>query len=420
MEETTPNGAESPEPSYRYRAHPFARAEIFRLGADSLIAGEGAGRRRIPYSDFKAIESFPVRFAGSSAGHLRRIMHLARGNPIMLTASYRDRFRLVDRRAAFQVFIDELQRRIDIANPDREFIHGRLLLNRAGGLGGKLVVAAMRLVGRTGPDRWADAAAWVMRHVGPRLRGHKRALEQLALAFPEKSAAERERIAVGMWDNLARTIFEYTQLDRLWDYDPAHPGDSRIIRDPGSMQVWADIKAANQPTLHFSLHLANWELAATAGKDYVRCLIPYRRLKNEALNDELVRVRRAAGIVPLAAGPFTISEVRQQFGPGTGLGMLIDQRYVHGIDVTFFGRPTTLNPLFARLARVYDCPIYGSRVIRIPGRRFRYEIIGPIEPARDARGRVDVHATMQKFAAIMERWVREYPEQWMWLQRVWR
>ena len=115
-----------------------------------------------------------------------------------------------------------------------------------------------------------------------------------------------------------------------------------------------------------------------------------------------------------------VSEIKKKFGEGDALGMLIDQHYAHGIEVNFFGRPTKLNPLFARLVRIYDCPVYGSRIIRRPDQRFGYEIVGPIEPVRDVRGRVDVHASTQLYASVLERWIREHPEQWLWLHRMWR
>ena len=52
--------------------------------------------------------------------------------------------------------------------------------------------------------------------------------------------------------------------------------------------------------------------------------------------------------------------------------MLVDQYYVRRASpVTFFGRRTTANPLIARLARHFDCPIHGIRVVRLPGDRFQ-------------------------------------------------
>jgi KDO2-lipid IV(A) lauroyltransferase len=43
-----------------------------------------------------------------------------------------------------------------------------------------------------------------------------------------------------------------------------------------------------------------------------------------------------------------------------------------------------------------------------------------ITPRRDADGRIDVQGTMQVITSIVESWVREHPEQWLWLHRRWR
>ena len=105
---------------------------------------------------------------------------------------------------------------------------------------------------------------------------------------------------------------------------------------------------------------------------------------------------------------------------GAHVGMLVDQYYVRGVEVTFFGRRTNANPLLARLARHFDCPIYGTRVVRLPGHRLRPELSEEIKPARDADGKIDIAGTMQIVTSVIEGWVREYPEQWLWLHRRWR
>ena len=406
---------------YRDRVHPFARERIFRLDKDALHLTNAERHRTIAYADIKFIEAFHLSFVGDKSQHLRWILHPEEGPPITLTSAMRNPWRVVDHMQSFHPFVRELERRVVAVNPDLYFVEGRKWLNRAGGIGGKITVLLMRLVRNTNPDGWADAAAWVMRRVGPRTRGHRCALEQLALAFPEKTPAERERIAVGMWDNLARTTIEYSQLERLWDYDPARPGHGRIIIDPDSARRWAEIKAADRPSIGWSMHYGNWELAGIAIPNHgLRNLLFYRPTKIIALTNELVRARTAAGTTAVAAGPSIIHAIRREFQGGTVLGMLIDQRDAHGIDVTFFGRPTKLNQLCARVARTYDCPVYAARVIRVERRRFRCEHIGPLELPRDQRGRVDVQGATQLFASIMEAWIREYPEQWMWLHRIWR
>jgi len=61
------------------------------------------------------------------------------------------------------------------------------------------------------------------------------------------------------------------------------------------------------------------------------------------------------------------------------------------------------------------------RVVRqADGVSFWGELTDEIAPARDADGRVDIQGTMQIITGIVEGWVREHPEQWLWLHRRWR
>ena len=107
-------------------------------------------------------------------------------------------------------------------------------------------------------------------------------------------------------------------------------------------------------------------------------------------------------------------------GRGVHIGMLVDQYYGRGVDVVFFGRRTRANPLLARLARHFDCPIHGTRVVRLPNHRFRAELTEEIKPVRDAEGKIDIAGTTQVIMSIIEGWIREHPEQWLWLHRRWR
>jgi KDO2-lipid IV(A) lauroyltransferase len=100
--------------------------------------------------------------------------------------------------------------------------------------------------------------------------------------------------------------------------------------------------------------------------------------------------------------------------------MFVDQHFTQGIEVIFFGRPCKANPMIARLVRHFDCPIHGVRVIRLPNRRFRVELSESIAPVRDDHGDIDVQATTQRITSVVEGWVREHPEQWLWLHRRWR
>ena len=59
-------------------------------------------------------------------------------------------------------------------------------------------------------------------------------------------------------------------------------------------------------------------------------------------------------------------------------------------------------------------------MVRYPGDRFQLLATEAIEPPRDAEGKIDVERTMQVITDVVEGWVREHPEQWLWLHRRWR
>src|SRR5260370_11742034 len=76
-----------------------------------------------------------------------------------------------------------------------------------------LIVAAMaRALPVDVASRWSGK---VWRFLAPHLHRHKRAVNNLALAFPEKTPAEIEAIALEMWDNLGRVFAEFFHLDEI-------------------------------------------------------------------------------------------------------------------------------------------------------------------------------------------------------------
>ena len=115
--------------------------------------------------------------------------------------------------------------------------------------------------------------------------------------------------------------------------------------------------------------------------------------------------------------PLRLAEALQA---GQHVAMLVDQYLTNGVEVIFFGRKTKANPTLARLLRQIECPVHGVRVVRLPGHRFRGEITEEVQPVRDANGRIDVQGTTQAITSVVEGWIREYPQQWLWLHRRWR
>jgi KDO2-lipid IV(A) lauroyltransferase len=286
-------------------------------------------------------------------------------------------------------------------------------------IAGFIAVWTLRAIRRLNPDRIAAAAAAVAARIGPWLPEHRTGRANLAAAYPEKPPREIEAILRGVWINLGRVAAEYAHLDRLWDYDPARAG--RIELAPGTVERFIALRDDGKPALIFAAHLGNWELPALAAAAYgLDTAVLYRAPSVVPVAQAVRRIRtlNMGTLIPTGIG--APSAAAAALERGTHVAMLVDQYYYRGTEVTFFGQRCETNPMIARLARHYDCPIHGTRVIRLPGNRFRIELTEAIVAPRDTEGRIDPKATMQVITSIVEGWIREHPEQWLWLHRRWR
>jgi len=299
----------------------------------------------------------------------------------------------------------------------------RRIAKRAGDAAtGALAVGLLRTLHLVPFDMLANGAARFMRTIGPLFRENKIARAQLAAAFPEKSPAEIERILAGVWDNLGRMGAEFAHLDKLWDWDPEYPDrDCRISLEQPTIDRFRTLLSDDKPALIFAAHLGNWELPAICAATYkLDSAVLYRRPNIAAVNDWIGETRATHMGEIIATGLDAPVKISNALTRGAHVGMLDDQYYVRGVEVTFFGRKTNANPLIARLARHFNCPIHGTRIVRLPGNRYRAELTEEIAPVRDASGDVDIPGTMQRIMDVIEGWVREHPEQWLWLHRRWR
>jgi len=287
---------------------------------------------------------------------------------------------------------------------------------------GPIAVGLMRSVKLVDRKRAANLTGALMRKIGPLRNEHRVGREQLRAAFPEKSGAEIEKILDGVWDNLGRVAAEFVHLDEFKVAEEGSNGPDTIILGPETFARGRRTLSSSKATLTFASHLANWEISAVVAKKFgANTAVLYRRPNIPAIGEAVIKLR--AGVMGLMvptnlSAPLRLAHLLQE---GTHVGMLVDQHFTRGVEVNFFGRPCNANPLIAVLARQLECPIQGMRVVRRPdGNSFWGEMTDPIDPPRDADGRIDIQGTMQAITTVIEGWIREHPEQWLWLHRRWR
>ncbi|HEX4407285.1 MAG TPA: lipid A biosynthesis lauroyl acyltransferase [Xanthobacteraceae bacterium] len=287
---------------------------------------------------------------------------------------------------------------------------------------GALTVGLLSAIKHTDRRRMANFAGSFMRKVGPMFREHRIGRAQLRAAFPEKSDAEIEKILGGVWDNLGRIAIEFAHLDEFCVDGSGTRTADVITYSPETQERYDQILQSGQATIGFAAHLANWELPGVGAKLIgAKSAVLFRRPNIGAVNDIIIKLREPlmGQLIPTGLdAPIKLARFLQS---GTHVGMLADQHYSKGVEVTFFGQPCLANPLIAMLARQTELPIHGMRVVRQPdGHSFRGEVSDAVAPVRDADGRIEIKGTMQRVTNVIEGWIREYPEQWLWLHRRWR
>jgi len=253
-------------------------------------------------------------------------------------------------------------------------------------------------------------ASW--RRLGPLNARHKRALQHLENAFPGMDDAERERIVRGMWENLGRVAAETFHIDRLLKQNHRF----EAVAD----EITEEVLKGNQACMFVSFHSANWELCVQpAVRRDLEITGVYQALRNPEADKALRALREdlyKGGL--LSKGHQTARKILSTLKSGGVVAMMGDLRETRGVQVPFFGQKAYANPVPASLARACKVPIVLGRVVRKDGVNFRIEARAIAVPVSDDR-QGDIEAATAQIHAIFESWIREHPEQWMWIHKKW-
>ncbi len=285
----------------------------------------------------------------------------------------------------------------------------------------RLIVGIVRSVPLDRASAWSGRAWRVLAPVLSPKR-HQRALDNLAIAFPEISQSERQRIALAHWDNLGRVMAETMQLDRIL------ADRSRI--EIANLPVFARYRDKLGPIVGVSLHMGNWELAiwplTVAGAAPAAV---YRSVNNPYVDQYLRDQRRdlyPGGLLGRGkvegehgegqkAARFIMGYVKR----GGRLGLVADLYDRTGIPVPFFGKPARTVMMPAMIARRVGARVWLARCTRLgAAAKFRIELV-ELRIPRTVDHADDIRTATAAMQQQFEAWVREAPEQWMWSNRRW-
>lgn len=166
----------------------------------------------------------------------------------------------------------------------------------------------------------------VARWIGPKTGRHKLTLINLRNAFPEKSDAEIEAIALESWGNMGRLAAEYVFLDQLFDFDPARAEPGRV--EVSGIPLFLELRDNPRPFIVFTAHSGNFEMLPVAGSAFgLDVTVLFRPPNNPYLADRVFEFRkeRMGNLVPSHAG--SSFALARQLERGGGVGVLVDQKF---------------------------------------------------------------------------------------------
>jgi KDO2-lipid IV(A) lauroyltransferase len=262
-------------------------------------------------------------------------------------------------------------------------------------------------------DCASAVGAALARRIGPLLGVSRHARRNLGRAFPELSETEIRRLVVGMWDNLGRIAAEYPHLRKISIFEPGGR-----VETHGFEHVDRAVAAGRQMIV-FSGHIANWEIGMLAGVQHGISVAQIYRALNNPLMDRMIARFRGDRCELIPKGAIAARRAIAALRRGAHLGLLADQKMNDGIPVPFFGRPAMTAPALAVLALRFDCDVLPLRVERLGGVRFRVTVFPPLSLPRSGDPHADAAALMSRVNTILEAWIRDRPEQWLWLHQRW-
>ncbi|HYL34796.1 MAG TPA: lysophospholipid acyltransferase family protein [Bryobacteraceae bacterium] len=243
----------------------------------------------------------------------------------------------------------------------------------------------------------------------PRLR--RTARRNLELAYPQKTAAEREAFADEVFQSIARLLYAFARFPRL-----NRQNISEWIRYEG-LEHYLEAKRAGRGILVATAHFGNWELSAFAHALMTEPMhIMIRPLDNPAI-DRLVEGHRTLSGNRLIAKWDGARAVLRALQQNEAVGILIDQNtsLEEGVFVNFFGTPACANTAFAKIAaRTGAAVVPGFAVWSEKEARYVLRFYPPVPMSGDTA------EDTQRIHSLLEGVIREHPGQWLWIHRRWK
>ena len=237
---------------------------------------------------------------------------------------------------------------------------------------------------------------------------NKIAQSNCKMIFPNLNEEEIKKIINKSWKNLGHNLFELTFLKKLLK-------DKNKIEIKG-LEILENIKKENLPVIFFSIHSSNWEVCVPFldHNDFKTGAI-YRHINNTFFDRYIYKQRtsslRTKDSFYTPKGKVSAKEILEGVINNKNIFLLVDQKDSAGTEVSFFGKKVKTQTGFLKIARKYNLKIVPMKNIRLPNNNFQITFEQPllhnnIEVSDDKK--------MLEINSIIEKWIRQNPDNWFW------
>lgn len=242
--------------------------------------------------------------------------------------------------------------------------------------------------------------------LGPITPWHKRAEDQIELALPEHSQAERQIWLCEMWDNLGRTAAEFIKTRQMLDKGYIQfEGLHNLEGQSGGFVIGA--------------HLGNWEALSMLGPcTNLKTGLIYRPLNNPYLSRLMKQRTYSANADIYEKGRQAAIGMVSTLRKNGYMLLLVDQKLREGESIPFFGYPARTAVAHIKLAAKIQKPIFMAQTIRQSGCNIKVTLSSPIYVPETADDKVCQEVAKQ-INQHFEDWIRQRPGQWLWPHRRW-
>ncbi|MFC1881577.1 lysophospholipid acyltransferase family protein [Thermodesulfobacteriota bacterium] len=225
-------------------------------------------------------------------------------------------------------------------------------------------------------------------------------------------------------DNLARRVFQNLGISFLETFQLATLSREQVlgrVRVVGLENLQNALKSKSGLIL-VSAHLGSWETGLLFFCCYIQkpILGVAKKIRLAPLNRWVHRLRSRFGL-KIVYKKGALPEMRRVLRRGGVIGLLVDQsRRSEGVDVNFFGQRVTTTPAAAFLAIRCQSPVLPLFCVRDDRGRLNVIVKSPLEMKRTGDLRSDIQSNTQMITDVVEKAVRQYPDQWFWVHKRWK